>query len=341
MDLPLATWVRALALAATVAALVPATAGPDAAGNDPGAARTWLAKIHSAAKVGNYQGTMVFTAPGVVSSTRIAHFCVGDQAYERIEALDGKQRRVFRHNDVVHTVWPQAGVVVIERRSAQAALPSTTMPSVDPRALDQYELRAEGRERVAGREAVVMLLHPRDELRFAQRLWVDHDTGLMLRADVIGPGRVVLESSAFSEVEIGVRPQPDSVMQPIRKLEGMRILKRVHVPTQLEAEGWALTKVMPGFHPTVTYKRPLDMPSGDRSGPGPDVVQAVFSDGLTHVSLFIEPFDAGRHRRDLMAQFGATHTLSVRRGESWVTAMGDVPASTLRQFVDALERRRP
>ena len=65
-------------------------------------------------------------------------------------------------------------------------------------------MRREGRERVAGRDADVLLLQPRDEWRFAQRIWADQDTGLMLRADIVGPGRAVLESSAFSEVEIGV-----------------------------------------------------------------------------------------------------------------------------------------
>jgi sigma-E factor negative regulatory protein RseB len=69
------------------------------------------------------------------------------------------------------------------------------------------------------------------------------------------------------------------------------------------------------------------------------VLQAVFSDGLTHVSLFIEPFDAARHQHDLQAQFGATHSIAGRRGDHWVTAMGDVPPATLKLFFDALERR--
>ena len=206
-------------------------------------ARGWLARIHMAANGRNYQGTMVFSAGGVMSSSRVAHFCVGDQVYERIEALDGRLRQVYRHNDLVHTVWPQAGMAVVERRSLQANLPSATQ-SVEPRALDQYEFRAEGRDRVAGREAVVFLLQPRDEWRFAQRIWADQETGLMLRSDVLGASRAVLESAAFSEVEVGVRAQPDSVLQPIRKLESLRVLRPAHMPTQLESQGWSLTRMM-------------------------------------------------------------------------------------------------
>ena len=70
------------------------------------------------------------------------------------------------------------------------------------------------------------------------------------------------------------------------------------------------------------------------------VLQAVFSDGLTHVSLFIEPYDAKLAVTPVTGQLGATGTLRQRRGEHWVTVMGDVPAATLKAFADALERRR-
>jgi sigma-E factor negative regulatory protein RseB len=302
-------------------------------------ARGWLARIHGAANGRNYQGTMVFSAGGVMSSSRVAHYCVGDQVYERIEALDGRLRHVYRHNDLVHTVWPQTGLAVVERRSLQANLPSATQ-SVEPRALEQYEFRAEGRERVAGRDAIVFLLHPRDEWRFAQRIWADQDTGLMLRSDVIGPSRTVLESAVFSQVEIGVRAQPDTVLQPIRALESMRVLRPAHQPTQLEAQGWTLARGVAGFRLASCVRRPADL-LAQVEGPSArsDVVQAVFSDGLTHVSLFIEPFDAARHRKDIQAQFGATHSLAARKGEAWITVMGDVPTMTLKSFFEALERR--
>lgn len=316
----------------------PSESGPAAEAIDAG---RWLARINAAARERNYQGTMVFTTGGAVSSSKVAHFCVGDQSFERLEALDGKMRKVFRHNETVHTVWPQAGVAVVERRSALSNLPST-LQSVDPRVLEQYELKSEGRERVAGRDAQVFLLQPRDEWRFAQRVWADQASGLMLRADVLGPGRTVLESAAFSEVEIGVKPQPESILQAVRRLDGLKVLRPQQTVTQLEAEGWVLKPLLPGFRLASCVRRALDPRAQTveaAGGPG-EVLQAIFSDGLTHVSLFIEPFDPTRHRKDLSTQIGATHTLMLRRGDFWLTAMGDVPPAALRQLVDAVERRR-
>lgn len=305
-------------------------------------ARVWLSRIHNAAISSNYQGTMVFSsAGGVLSSSRVWHYCVGDQTYERMEALDGRQQHIVRHNDAVHTLWPQSRVAVVEKRETLAAW-STTPQSVDPQALEQYELRREGMTRVAGREAVVLLLEPRDALRYAQRLWADAASGLMLRADVIdqtsgatGAVRGVLESTAFSEVEIGVRPQPEQVLQAMRRIEGYRLLRPQQQRTSLEAEGWVLARPVAGFRLAGCMRRAMETAAGE----GP-VLQSVFSDGLTHVSLFVEPFKPDYHRKEIEAQQGATATRTQRRGEHWVTVVGDVPPATLKLFADALERRR-
>ena len=334
---------RSLALGAGLATLL----APLAAAAPPEIdARAWLLRMRQAASSVNYQGTMVVSAGGAMSSSRVWHYCVGDQRYERLEAQDGQQQSVYRHNDEVRTLWPQSRVAVAERREALASWPA--LPNaLDPRVLESYELRPEGHARVAGRDATVFVLAPRDALRFAQRLWADAASGLMLRADVLGPGRQVLESTAFSEVEIGVKPQPEAVLQTIRRLDaaagegrlegrsGWQVLRPLQRRTQLEAEGWALRQSVPGFALAGCALRTL--------AHAPDaqpVLQAVFSDGLTHVSLFIEPFRPERHRVEAVQQLGATGTVARRHGEHWVTAVGDVPAATLVQLTGALERRR-
>jgi sigma-E factor negative regulatory protein RseB len=38
---------------------------------------------------------------------------------------------------------------------------------------------------------------------------------------------------------------------------------------------------------------------------------------------------------------GATHALARRNSDWWITVVGDVPPTTLRQFAQALERRKP
>lgn len=327
---PVPAWLAALLLVAL--GLLPALAGAQAdASLSAAKAQAWLSRIGAAANEGSYRGTMVFSAGGVVSSSRVAHFCDGRQFVERVEALDGRQHRVYRHNHVVRTVWPQERVVVIEQRDAPAGLVSIRR-SVDERALQSYEIHAQGHKRVAGRTAQVLMLQPLDSLRYAQRLWADLETGLLLRTDVLDADARVLESSAFSEIDFGSKVSASSL------LEGMQPQGYLELPSpnrvvELAAEGWRLRGVVPGFELMGCLKRELQ--GGERG----HRLQAVFSDGLSFVSVFVEPFDPRRHAQALSAGLGATGTLMRREGPHWVTAMGDVPVATLERFLSLLERR--
>lgn len=332
-------WLAALLMGLVLAALwSPMRAAAQDAPDKPlsaSEARRWLARIHVAAHERNYQGTLVFSTDGALSSARVAHFCEGPQSYERVELLDGRMQQIYRHNDRVHTLWPRSRVAVIEERDPQQA---SLRPVIEPRAELSYELREQGIEHVAGREAQILLLDPRDGYRFAQRLWIDVRSGLVLRADVLGPRQQVLESSAFSQVDIDVKPRPKSVLQPMKQLDGYRQVRPLHAATQLQTEGWALNAPPPGFQLSSCARRALDPVE---SAEGAAVLQVVYSDGLTHVSLFIEPIGRVPQRQPLQTQVGATHTLMRAHGTDWwITVMGDVPPQTLKRFHEALERRR-
>lgn len=329
----------ALTLFGAVCGFVPSVAAQAGGAAPDGQMRSWLMRIHEAAGKRNFQGTFVVSGGGMVSSARIAHFCVGPNQFERIESLDGQARHVFRHNDLVHTVWPGSRVAVVEQSQQPPAFPAL-LQAGDDRIGEFYELRAQGTGRVAGHEVEVLLVQPRDKLRYGYRFWSERVSGLLLRADVLAEGDEVLETSAFSEVTIGIKPQPDSVLLPMRRLDGFRVLRPQLQPTRLEDEGWALSAPVPGFRLVRGVRRPMDAAGGEVDMQAPAVLQAIYSDGLTHVSLFIEAYDPQRHVRELRASLGATQTLMRRHGDWWLTLVGDVPLKTLKLFANGLERTK-
>lgn len=334
----------------------PLSAKRAAAADGTQAAQAWLSRMRAAAASYSYQGTMVFTAGGVVASSRVGHYVVGADAFERVEALDGAGQRSFRHNDTVMSFWPQRQIVTVGRRDAAALSPLGTVPEARFRA--HYETRQLGLDRVAGRLTHVLLLSPRDTLRFAQRLWVDAESGLMLRADVLGPRAEVLESTSFTDIEIGVRPRAGTVQAAMRDTEGWRVVTMNSSPAQLADEGWRLDELPEGFQllgcvrKPVTWTEPArDLTDGAASvrpvAPGPSsamtgeatTLQVIYSDGLARVSVFIEPARAGRPARSLVTQMGATHALLQNVDDRWrLVLMGDVPVATLKRFAAALQR---
>ncbi len=301
--------------------------------------RAWLTRIHEAANSRNFQGTFVVSGGGAVASARIAHFCEGKNQFEHIESLDGQARHVLRHNDVVQTVWPGKRVALVEQRDMLASFPALFQAG-DDRITEFYDVFKQEADRVAGHEAHVLWVRPKDAHRYGYRLWADKASGLLLRADVLGERSEVLETSAFSDVAIGVKPQPELVLHAMKKLEGYRVVRPVLTATSLDAEGWTMREGVPGFRQVSCVKRPLDGGSAVKDDPASPVLQTIYSDGLTHVSVFIEPFNPSRHTRALHAFVGATQTLMRRQGDWWVTVVGDVPPATLRMFAGGLERRK-
>jgi sigma-E factor negative regulatory protein RseB len=244
----------------------------------------------------------------------------------------------------VTTLWPATKVAMVEQRDLLAQFPAL-LQAGDDRIADFYEVRPQGVERVAGHEANVLLVKPRDGYRYGYRLWADQGSGLLLRADVLGDRSEVLESSAFSDVSINVKPQPESVLSPMKKLDGYRVVRPVLTPTRLEAEGWTMREAVPGFRQVSCVKRPMDasgerLAASDGEPAGQQVLQTIYSDGLTYVSVFIEPFNPQRHTRPMMASVGPTQTLMQQQGDWWVTVLGDVPPATLRLFAKGLERSK-
>ena len=316
----------------------PAPPQSTASGESAGDLRGWLARIHDAAAHSSYVGTMVNSTGTSVVSTRVGHYFEGKSTLERIDALDGEPRSMLRVNDEVRTLWPRYRVAVIEPVDPRASFPSLVSGS-EKHIPDFYELHVQPMERIAGHDADRLLLKARDDSRFDHVIWADHATGLLLRVDVQVAGRT-LESSGFSDVNIGVKPDAAAVYAELHRADGYHVVRPAIEHTRLDAEGWTMHAGMlpAGFQSLDCVRRALDMPG--ETGVQAKVLQAIWSDGITHVSLFIEPFQPQRHRSEGLTVIGATHTLTRRVNDMWLTAVGDVPPAALDQFVRALERKQ-
>lgn len=301
----------------------------------------WLRRMHQAARQTSYVGTFVVSAAtGDLSSARIWHACEGDLQIERVEALSGPPRSTFRRNDLVLTFLPEAGVVKSERRDNVEVFPNLLGASESSIAA-LYGARLLGKGRVAGIDADVVQIVPRDGLRFGYRVWSERRSGLVLKLQTLDTEGGVVEQSAFSEVQLDAPLKVQALDQMMSSTGGYRVEKSELRRTSAEAEGWALKVPVAGFKPVSCYRRAL----GARSPAGERTVQWTFSDGLATVSLFIEPFDPQQAGPETVMQLGATYTLTRRlagEGEAgwWLTAVGEVPPRTLDAFARSLARTR-
>ncbi len=299
----------------------------------------WLARMQKASRSHNYVGTFVVSAAsGALSSARIWHVCQGDLQMERVEALSGPQRSIYRRNDEVLTLSPQTQTARREQRENLELFPSL-VGSPDSDVDTHYGARTLGADRVAGFEADVIDLTPNDGLRYGYRIWSERETGLALKLQTLDSAGRPLEQSAFSELQLDAPVDADALARAMTAPPGYKIEQSHAEHTTAEAEGWMLREPVPGFKPTRCYRRPMHH-GNDRER----TLQCSFSDGLASVSLFVEPFESERQAQVGSQALGATHMLTRRMvdrnaREWWLTAVGEVPLKTLDLFARSLDRR--
>ncbi|RZT41640.1 MucB/RseB C-terminal domain-containing protein [Cupriavidus agavae] len=333
-----------LALCLTAAA---ATAQPQSSENTLNRrdATAWLNKIHRAAQRENYVGTLIYQRGSVMHASRIQHYSdLTNNEYERLETLDGKPREVLRQNDVVHSLIPEAKLVVVEKQEAKDRFPALLATNKGD-VLDLYDMRKLAAERVAGVECEVFALEPHDTARYAVRLWADRNSGLLMRAQTLGEGGKVLEQVAFSQVDIGVPSDKQRILSAIKGAGSWNRYEVTYQPANIADEGWTIHTPLKGFQKIREVRRPLGElrapAQGNKPGAVFEVLQIVYSDGLTGLSVFIEPVSEQRARREGVASLGATQVVVRRVNDFWVTVVGEVPAATVKQFAAGVEYRPP
>lgn len=326
-----AGWVAVVSLVGTLGA-APAWADASQA-----SVNAWLERMHEASRNRAYTGTFVVSADGHMASAKIWHVCNGTQQMERVESLSGPPRSTFRRNDQVVTFFPQTKVAVSERRESLGLFPNLLKAShVDIGAF--YGMKTQGSERMAGFDADVVHLVPKDGLRYGYRIWSEKKTGVVIQLQTLAPDGRVVEQAAFSELQLDAPVSMEKLSKMMANTAGYRVEHPDFQPTTVQAQGWALRQAVPGFYPMGCYKRAVG--AGAQGRPG-DSMHWMFSDGLATVSVFVEPFDARRHVREgLVDMGGATHTLTRRKNDWWLTVVGEVPPATLTVFAQELERKK-
>ena len=337
---PLLRSIRTLALACCAAATLGAGAQEAAPQPQQQQARSleqWLLRLRQMPEPPSYVGIFIVSdAAGGMSSARIWHVHEDGQHIERVEALTGAPRLTYRHGQSVAIFSPHTRLVRVQERDSHPQPLPERLQRRDGFALDKYyDAQPEASERVAGLDADVLLLRPRDAWRFGYRIWSERKTGLILKTQTLDERGEVLEQGSFSELQwLAPAPLAD-VLTAMQNTQGWRVVRSERERADALAEGWRLRQGVPGFQPLNFYRRQRSEVAAR--------AQWIFSDGLATVSLFIEPADKKPLAARGFPSHGATHALTAHisdaSGRTWrVTAVGEAPLRTLEALAQSLER---
>jgi sigma-E factor negative regulatory protein RseB len=307
---------------ATLLASPAGLADADMAPND------WLAKMGSAVRGTNYEGTVIRNRNGKSEVLKVVHAIEDGVVRERVIVQEGNGLEIVRVGNEVQCILPDEQSVLVEEWNDQSALFST-LPSSDIQFGSEYDVSIVRSERVAGRKAVLLAVRPHDEYRFGHRLWLDIETGFPLQTKLIDDAGAAVDHVKFADIRLDADID-SSALAPSTSTENFRWFtspKRAithDVPTS-----WNCDDLPSGFRAISAHQETLD------EGTEP-LTHILYSDGLATVSVFIE--SASGKMPSSHSRVGTSNSFSLQIDGYQVTAVGEVPAATVKRMASSMRR---
>ena len=273
-----------------------------------------------------YRGHLIHVRGNDIATLQVLHAVINGREYERITHLDGQRAEIIRAAGQVICIHADDSMTRITGKPHLLDKSDRLA-----RVLQYYEVVAHGHDRVAGRSVRLLHLLPRDQERYGYRFWLDTQTSLLLRFDLIGLGGAVLERVEF--VSLDLQPalsESDFIPpadQPQLTMPGLDEPSQLETPVRLSM-GW----VPKGFQVIgrdLRRQKPDDHP----------VLSRTFSDGLAAFTIFVEKTGSPAADTALTRTgptVAATRYLDSGGFHYQVTLVGEVPESTAKRLMMSL-----
>lgn len=290
-------------------------------------AQGWYERMLEHSPSANYSGIFVHQAGNQTQSVEIVHGMKEGEIWERLLHLDGQVREVIRRGDALYCIHPNGAVEQVQQ---QGSSPFGNKPQGDFRQLAHaYDFRLLGKQRIAGRLVVGVQLVPKDKIRHAYQLWIDVETSVPLRTELITLQGDVLERYQFSyfKVSDGFK---EAYFAPKNKGAKLELAQSGEVLQARESDilEWRLNWMPTGFQDQAS------------KGHTPKLsARRIYSDGIVMFSVYVEGVE--KVQDEGIAQAGPT-VLAVQH-KQWqgkthrITVVGEIPAPTAARIAQSVE----
>jgi sigma-E factor negative regulatory protein RseB len=295
------------------------------ADDDP---RQWLDDMARAFSELSYDGIFSYFNGRELASLRVVHMVVDGEQRERLVHLNGAPREIVRRGEEVSClVEPGDALLELEGSIPIGPFARAFVRRYD-RISESYGLSFFGEDRVADRRTVRLAVTPRDDDRYGYRLWLDKQTRLLLRSELIDSEGQPMEIFQFHQIRYG--DQVDAAwLEPDDKggslATHLTLATKQPEPLTQDQVAWRVGWLPEGFRMAAAEIR--------RTAGAPNSVDTLmYSDGLAAFSVYIEDMpESGA--ASMVSRNGATvavtHMIHGSRQEPYlVTLVGELPTAT-------------
>ena len=289
----------------------------------------WVQKMSDAMRSLNYRGNFVYMHEDQLESMEISHVRDSLGEKERLISLNGEAREVLRDNENLTCIWPSSQKVVVDYSRKNSFSP-ISVPEDIARVEQFYNINLLGNDRIAGKSTVIVHIQPKDDYRYGIKFWINEQNGLMMKSSLIDEGSREVEQVMFTSLDL-LEKNTDLMLETIPELEDQYTLIRNHVGER-QQDGvvdvsWKLDDVPLGFQRKSLVSRKIQ-------GTEQYVQQMVYTDGLASISVFIEKEIEQIPQGG--TSMGAVNAYIRVLGDYSITAIGEVPAMTVRKLAESV-----
>ena len=292
-------------------------------------------RMSEATKELDYEGIFVFNRGDKMDVMRILHKFDDGVEREKITSLTGHAREIIRNGQTVTCIFPDTQEVMVERSRAESI--SAKLPEPIEAIGEHYDFTTAGEERVAGRDTWVVSISPRDEYRYGYQLWIDKENHLLLKSELRDDSGEPLEVVMFTQLEIHDN-LPDELFSPSIIGNEFTWYQYTQDGEAVAGDGesparWQVTWMPDGFSLSDYEERNV---AADEA----QLEHMIYSDGVSSVSIFIEKMESGGPVNTGTLNIGGVNVYARSAGGYQVTAVGEVPETTVRRMVDSVVANR-
>jgi sigma-E factor negative regulatory protein RseB len=284
----------------------------------------------------NYAGVLVYERGVTLSTLKLYHRFKAGKEQERWIQMDGEKGEVLRDGEAISCVLPGNKLVELGNAFGERPFSLKFEKKMMPKP-EYYMMQLAGNDRVAGKETQKIALMAKDDNRYHYLLWLEWNTGMLVKYRLMNAKGQVLEGFQFTSLQLPATIT-DEDLKP--KLEGALVqhkqLPMAHGDKRWPGDiKWQIGWLPGGF----------DLLEG-KHGKEPDNPHAlidgnvqIYSDGLASFSLFVEK--PGRwNMPEGATQIGGTvafaHRLHNDQMDYTVTVIGDIPVETAQKIALSL-----
>ncbi|ACY85561.1 sigma-E factor regulatory protein RseB [Edwardsiella piscicida] len=286
-----------------------------------------LQQMNKASQSLNYELAFINITKQGVESLRYRHALENQQALAQLLQMDGPRREVVLRGNEVSYFEPGLEPFTLTGDHIVDALPSVIFADINQLA-PYYNFISVGRTRVADRPCEVIRVVSRDGMRFSYIVWIDEDSKLPLRVDLLDRDGETLEQ--FRVIAFDVGQQVANEMRSFSRLTLPPLLRLP--PAEHVSFSWRTAWVPDGFKEVSRSRRTLPSLSEP-------VESRLYSDGLFSFSVNVSP-TTGDSRDDQFLRQGRRTIHTETRNNAEISVVGELPPMTAKRIAASIRFSR-